>query len=74
MAKASSAPRPNVFSRIVNYIGDVRVELKRVVWPTRNEVFNSSIVVIVTLGFFALFTFIVDTASVFVIQLIGRIG
>ncbi len=74
MAKATNAPRPNVFSRMVTYVGDVRTELKRVVWPTRNEVLNSSLVVIVTLGFFALFTFLVDTASVFVIQLIGRIG
>jgi preprotein translocase SecE subunit len=40
----------------------------------RNEVVNSSLVVMVTLAFFVLFTFIVDSISVYVITLIGRIG
>ena len=74
MAKATSAPKPNVISRLVGYFGDVRTELKRVVWPTKNEVVNSSMVVMVTLAFFVAFTFLVDSASVFVIRLIGRIG
>ena len=63
-----------MFSRFVGYLGDVRTELKRVVWPTKNEVVNSSMVVMVTLAFFVAFTFLVDSASVFVIRLIGRIG
>ncbi len=74
MAKATSAPKPNVFSRFIGYLVDVRTELKRVVWPTKNEVLNSSMVVMVTLAFFVAFTFLVDSASVFVIRLIGRIG
>lgn len=60
--------------RFVGYLGDVRRELKRVVWPSRNEVINSSLVVIVTLGFFVLFTFIIDSISVYAISLISKIG
>ncbi|MBW6468193.1 MAG: preprotein translocase subunit SecE [Anaerosomatales bacterium] len=74
MAKATAAPKPNIIMRFVGYLGDVRKELKRVVWPSRTEVINSSLVVIVTLAFFVLFTFVIDSISVYVITLIGRIG
>jgi preprotein translocase subunit SecE len=74
MAQATTAPKPNIIMRFVQYLRDVRRELKRVVWPTRNEVINSSLVVMVTLAFFVLFTFVVDSISVYVIGLISRIG
>jgi len=74
MTKATNAPKPNVFSRMAGYVSDVRSELRRVVWPTRNEVLNLSIVVIITLAFFVVFTFIIDSASVYVMGLISRIG
>lgn len=47
-----SAPQPRPASDRVGpreYLGEVRTELKKVAWPTRNEVINSSLVVIVTL-------------------------
>ncbi len=74
MAKATSAPKPNPVSRFVGYLGGVRSELRRVVWPTRTEIMNSSLVVMATLAFFVLFTFLIDSISVYVIRLIGRIG
>jgi preprotein translocase subunit SecE len=59
--KHAGAPRkPNVFVRLRNYFQGVGAELKRVVWPSRKEVVNSTIIVIVTLIFFGLFTFAVD--------------
>ncbi len=51
--KAPAPAKPGFFARIGNYFRDVRSETKRVVWPTRPEVLNSSVVVIVTLIFFA---------------------
>lgn len=57
------APSPSVVERFVNYIKGVRTELKRVVWPDREEVTNSSIVVVVALIFFGLFSFLMDSAS-----------
>jgi len=44
------APRERVTPR--QYISEVNSELKRVNWPTRNEVVNYTIVVLVTLAFF----------------------
>ncbi len=74
MAKAITASKPNVFQRLSKYFGDVRAELKRVVWPTRPEVVNSSVVVIITLIFFTVFTFAVDQVVLFLVSSIAKIG
>ncbi len=74
MAKAQKDRQSNVFTRFVGYIRGVWVELKRVVWPGRTEVLNSSVVVIVTLLFFIAFTLVVDQTIIQAIELISRIG
>ncbi|MCL2503994.1 MAG: preprotein translocase subunit SecE [Coriobacteriia bacterium] len=67
--------KPNVFARLAQYFRDVRSEMRRVVWPTRKDVLNSSIVVIVALLFFSLFALLVDTAVVKLFELLwNRIG
>jgi len=43
------------------FIEDVRVEMKKVVWPERDELINSTIVVIVVSILFTLFIFFSDT-------------
>jgi preprotein translocase subunit SecE len=69
------AQRPSVFARLGNYFRNVRAELRRVVWPTRQEVINSSVIVIVTLVFFVLFTLVVDSISSFLlIDVLAAIG
>jgi preprotein translocase subunit SecE len=75
MAQTGKAKRPNIIARFMKYIKDVRVEMKRVVWPHRAEVINSSVVVILTLLFFVAFTFIIDNISSWLfIDLLGKIG
>ncbi len=73
-AKASKPAKPNVFARLAQYFRDVRSEMKRVVWPQRPEVINSSIVVVVTLVFFVAFTFIVDSLVVQALRLVTSLG
>jgi preprotein translocase subunit SecE len=59
--KQAGAPsKPSIFARIATYFKGVVAEMKRVVWPTRKEVANSTVIVLVTLVFFAIFTFIID--------------
>jgi preprotein translocase subunit SecE len=70
--KAPAAPAPSFFQKVGTYFRDVRAEMTRVVWPTRPEVLNSSVVVITTLAFFILFITIVD--YVVVIPLITAIS
>ena len=58
--KPVAAAKPSFFERIGQYFRDVRAEMTRVVWPTRTEVLNSSVVVITTLIFFIVFITLVD--------------
>lgn len=74
-AKNGKQGKPNIFARLGQYFRDVRSEMKRVVWPQRPEIINSSIVVIVTLIFFIIFTAAVDAVVIRVIELIvNRLG
>jgi len=73
-AKPSKPAKPNVFVRLGGYFRDVRSEMKRVVWPTRNEVINSSVVVVTTLIFFTLFITLTDLVVQRIVFLIQKIG
>ena len=42
------------------FLGEVRTELKRTTWPSRLEVRNTTLVVIVTVFIFAAFLGVVD--------------
>lgn len=74
MAKAQNGRSSNVFARFIGYLKGVWTELRRVVWPGRAEVLNSSIVVIVTLLFFVAFTLVIDQTVIRAIELIAKIG
>jgi len=61
VAKHAGRPeKPSLVARLKGYLKGVVTELKRVVWPTRKEVLNSTVIVLVTLVFFGIFAFIVD--------------
>jgi len=72
-SKSNKASKPNVFARLGQYFRDVRSEMKRVVWPHRPEVINSSMVVLVTLLFFVALTFTVDSIVVQALRLVTQI-
>jgi len=50
-----------VFKKLTEYLKSVYLELRKVTWPTRNELMNSTIVVIVVSVFVAVVIFILDT-------------
>lgn len=59
--------------RFQNYIRDVVAELKKVTWPTREELKGSTITVIVFSIISALFVFGVDSVLGYLVQLVlGR--
>jgi preprotein translocase subunit SecE len=77
MAKGQkkSKKKANIAVRFVQYVKDVRSEMKRVVWPGRQEVVNSSMVVITTLAFFILLVLLVDQiASFVIIEQLAKLG
>ena len=42
------------------FLHDTRVEMKQVTWPTREDVFATTWVVVVTVAFFGVFLWLVD--------------
>ncbi len=46
--------------RIGNYYNDVVAEMKKVTWPSKDELRESTLVVLTVAGILALFTFIID--------------
>ncbi|WP_130810365.1 preprotein translocase subunit SecE [Olsenella sp. Marseille-P4559] len=62
-AKASNK-KPGLGTRIKNYLGAVRTEMRRVVWPSREELRNYSVAVIVSLVVFGVVLWLVDTGIV----------
>ena len=53
-------PRPPVTTRMVNGVKDVRGELRKVAWGTRDEVVNYTTVVVVTLIILVSFVFLLN--------------
>jgi preprotein translocase subunit SecE len=50
------------------FLHDVRVEMRQVTWPTRHEVLVTTWVVMVTVAFFGIFFFGVDSAASWIVQ------
>jgi preprotein translocase subunit SecE len=53
------------YDRARNFLSDVRVEMRKVVTPSRKEVEATTTVVLVTVFVFALFFWIVDSVFIF---------
>jgi preprotein translocase subunit SecE len=51
-----------------SFLHDVRVEMRQVTWPTRHEVFVTTWVVIVTVAFFGVYFFGVDSLASWIVQ------
>ena len=47
--------------KTLNYIRDVRLEWFKIVWPNREAVVRSTILIFIFSGLFALFLFVVDS-------------
>lgn len=50
----------NIFSKIDNFIKEAMAELKKVIWPTKKDLKNSTIVVIYTIIIASIFIGLVD--------------
>src|SRR3977135_2965909 len=55
-----SSSRTGPVGRLLQFIRDVRAELKRVSWPTPKEVKNTTIITLIAVIFFAAYLFLVD--------------
>lgn len=68
-----SGPRDSFPARLGKFFRDVRAEMKRVSWPTLNEVKNMTIITLVAIIFFAIYLFAVDHIWVFLLNGLSRV-
>jgi preprotein translocase subunit SecE len=59
-----------MFRRLVKFVREVRNELKRVSWPSREEIRGSTTVVIVIVLILAVFIGLVDRALTYLLSFI----
>ena len=60
----------NLFSRLKGYLSEVKGEAKRVSWPNKHELYDSTIVVIAFICILAVTTLVCDKAIQLFIQLV----
>ena len=58
---AAAKKQPNFFDRSKQFLREVKVELKKVTWPTRQQTLGSTVVVIILVLLIAAFLGVVDT-------------
>ena len=51
----------SAFGKFFNYLKDVRQEMDKVTWPSKQEVFITTIIVFILASIFAIFFAVVDT-------------
>src|ERR1700747_2798991 len=66
--KPSGSSGDGFFGRTAHFIRDTRAEMRRVSWPSANEVKNTTIITLIAVVFFALFLFGVDRVWAFLID------
>ncbi len=74
-AAAGNAPkkqRKNMFVRFWTYIGEVKREMKKVIWPTKKELGSYTVMVLIICAFFGLAFWAIDSG--FLAALKGLLG
>ena len=71
-AEKRSDKKPGIFRRLLNYLGDVRSEMRRVVWPSKEELKSYSVAIIAMLIVFGVVIWLVDSGIV--AALVGYTG
>lgn len=72
--KNGKAAKPSLITRIKDYFKAVKSEMKRVVWPTRKELLNASVIVVGALIFFGVFIAIIDNIILIPLEALGNLG
>ncbi len=55
------------------FLHEVRVEMKQVTWPSRDDVKSTTVVVLATVAFFGLYFFLVDSGVGFLVQQVYKL-
>ena len=58
--QAGTKELKNMANKLTSFINEVKTELKKVSWPTKNDLISSTIVVLVSVSILALFVGVCD--------------
>lgn len=61
------------YKRFLPFMREVKAEVKKVTWPSRNEVYSTTIVVIVATIFFGFYLYFMDLIFSYVVKQIEQI-
>ncbi len=70
MAEAKAEKKPNFFKKVAAYFRDLRSEFKKVTWPSKKQVFNNTLVVLVTIVLAGIVVWGLDSLFSFLIKLL----
>ncbi|MBD3415333.1 MAG: preprotein translocase subunit SecE [Candidatus Aminicenantes bacterium] len=56
------------YQRIIPFLKEVRAEIKKVTWPSRKEIYSTTIVVILATIFFGFYLYFMDIIFSYVIK------
>ena len=68
----ATKPKENFISKSIQFLREVKVELKKVAWPTRKQTFGSTLVVIILVTIIAFFLGAVDIGLSSLVKLVLR--
>lgn len=74
VAKSDPNKKPSLWRRFVNYCKEVKGEMQRVVWPTRPELVNASLIVVGALVLFGVGIAIIDNIIIIPLDAIATLG
>jgi preprotein translocase subunit SecE len=57
-----------VFAKIKKFFSEVMMELKKVTWPSRKEVYSTTIVVLITVIIFSIFLYLADISLLYLVK------
>lgn len=70
MAQATEKGKPNFFQRIIRNVRDMAGEMKRVVWPSKKQTLNNTVVVLAFMAVMAVFIGLFDLGLSALIRLL----
>ena len=68
---ADKKKKPNIFKRIAQKFNDVRLELKRVIWPTKEKLIQTCAVVLVVIVVCTIFLTAIGKVGGWVLEKVG---
>lgn len=67
---AAAKVRDNIFTRSIQFLREVKVELKKVTWPSRKQTLGSTAVVIILVTIISFFLGAVDIGLSYLVKLV----